>query len=187
MIQLVEKRLRYLEGLIRNYDDNDLEELFYKEHPAKREFIKPHEPTWEQLLQEWKSKPYIGKAFPEELPVILTERGERVRSKSEKIMADYFYRHGIEYKYECPLNLKGVGIVYPDFTFLSPKTYTEIYWEHNGRMDDPVYSKKAVRKIRSYEKNGIYPGENLILTFETEQMILNTAQIEQMVRKYLVL
>lgn len=47
---------------------------------------------------------------------------ERVRSKSEKILADYFYRRKIPYKYECPLTLKGVGTVYPDFTFLSPKT-----------------------------------------------------------------
>ena len=109
-----------------------------------------------------------------------------MRSKSEKIMADYFYRHGIEYKYECPLYLKGVGTVYPDFTFLSPKTYKEIYWEHNGMMGDGKYSAKAVRKINAYEDNGIYQGENLILTFETDQMVLGTAKIEQMVKRYLL-
>ena len=37
-----------------------------------------------------------------------------------------------EYKYECPLYLKGVGIIYPDFTFLSRKSGEEIYWENNG-------------------------------------------------------
>ena len=72
-------------------------------------------------------------------------------------------------KYECPLHLKGYGIVYPDFTFLSRKTKQEIYWEHDGRMDDPGYAQNAVRKILAYEENGIYPGESLILTFETEK------------------
>ena len=64
--------------------------------------------------------------------MILTENGERVRSKSEKILADYFYRQNILYKYEKPLYLKGYGTVYPDFTFLSSKTGKEIYWNMRG-------------------------------------------------------
>ena len=118
--------------------------------------------------------------------VSLTEKGERVRSKSEKILADYFYRNKIAYKYECPLHLKGYGIVYPDFTFLSRKTKQEIYWEHDGRMDDPGYAQNAVRKILAYEENGIYPGESLILTFETEKNVLNTRIIERLVHRYLL-
>ena len=108
-----------------------------------------------------------------------------VPSKSEKIMADYFYRKGIEYKYESPLFLKGMGIVYPDFTFLSKKKGEEIYWEHNGKVDDPTYAKKMVRKIHAYENNGIFQGERLILTYETEQTILNSNKIEQLVKRYL--
>ena len=101
------------------------------------------------------------------------------------IKADYFYRNGIEYKYECPIYLKGIGVVYPDFTFLSQKTGEEIYWEHHGRMDDPAYARNAVRKINAYENNNIYPGERLIITYETSQMILNTDKIEKLVEKYL--
>ena len=100
-------------------------------------------------------------------------------------MADYFYRNGIEYKYECPLYLKGMGIVYPDFTFLSKKTGREVYWEHNGKCDDISYARNMVRKINAYENNGIFQGERLILTYETEQTILNTGKIEQLVNKYL--
>ena len=62
----------------------------------------------------------------------MTEKGERVRSKSEKILADYFYRNNILYQYEKPLYLKGYGTIYTDFTFLSKKTRKEIYWEHEG-------------------------------------------------------
>lgn len=126
------------------------------------------------------------KSFEEDAPLIMTERGERVRSKSEKIMADYFYRHGIEYKYECPIYLKGMGTVYPDFTFFSRWAGEEIYWEHNGKMDDPAYAEKAIRKIQAYENNGIFPGDRLILTYETERNVLSTGKIKQMVERYLV-
>ena len=159
--------------------------IYLKEHEERQKFIEPIEPTWEQRIEEWMSKEYKGKDFQEGTPVILTEKGGRVRSKSEKIMADYFYRHDIAYKYECPLYLKGVGTIYPDFTFLSRKIGKEIYWEHNGKCDDPIYARNMVRKINSYENNGIFPEERLILTYETEQTILNTGKIEQLVKRYL--
>ena len=117
----------------------------------------------------------------------MTNRGERVRSKSEKILADYFFQKGIIYKYECPLYLKSIGVVHPDFTFLSRKTRQEIYWEHDGRMDDPIYAQNAVRKIQAYEKNGIYPGERLILTFETTKNVLDMELVEKLVSRYLMI
>ena len=42
-----------------------------------------------------------------------------------------------------------------------------------------------VGKINAYESNGIFVGDRLILTFETEQMILNTSKIEEMANRYL--
>ena len=102
-----------------------------------------------------------------------------MRSKSEKILADYFFRNNIPYKYEKPLILKGYGTVYPDFTLFSPRLRKEIYWEHEGRMDDPVYARNAVKIIYSYEQNGIFEGERLILTYETEETVMNTRDIER--------
>ena len=52
-------------------------------------------------------------------------------------------------------------------------------------MDDPIYAQNAVRKIQAYEENNLYPGERLILTFETEKMVLNTQKVEKLVYKYL--
>lgn len=185
VLQLTEKRLSQIKRITKDYMDDELEKIYLKEHTERQKLIFPAETTWKQKMNEWLSEEYKGKDFQEGTPIILTERGERVRSKSEKIMADYFFRHGIAYKYECPLYLKGVGTIYPDFTFLSGKTEQEIYWEHNGRVDNPEYARKMVRKINAYENNGIFPGERLILTYETEQTILNTGKIEQLVKKYL--
>ena len=84
------------------------------------------------------------------------------------------------------MRLKGYGVVYPDFTFLSKKTGKEIYWEHDGMMDDTIYVQNAIKKIEAYEKNYIFPGERLILTFETSQSVLRNDIIETMVEKYIL-
>jgi hypothetical protein len=43
------------------------------------------------------------------------------------------HRLQIPYKYEQALNLKKLGIVYPDFTLLHLKTRREIYLEHTEK------------------------------------------------------
>ena len=144
------------------------------------------EPTFEQKLDKWISKPYKGKEGFEDVPVIMTNRGLRVRSKSEKIMADYFDSIGLAYKYECPLYLEPYGIIYPDFTFLSRKTGEEIYWEHEGMMDNEKYARNAVKKIEMYETNKIFPGERLIMTFETSLSVINNEIIKEFTKRYLI-
>ena len=122
VVRLAEKRLAQIRDILEDYEDDEFEKLLLAEHPERQKLIRPAEISWEQRLEKWLSEEYTGKAFQKGAPVILTERGERVRSKSEKILADLFFRRGIPYKYECPLYLKGYGTVHPDFTFLSERT-----------------------------------------------------------------
>lgn len=170
------------EGTYISKIDSELPKL----HTQRQLLVTPVEPIWEKELAKWYDSEYHGKEFYEGTAEIVTEKGERVRSKSEKILADYFYRNNILYQYEKPLYLKGYGTIYPDFTFLSKKTRKEIYWEHEGMMDKPEYAKSAVKKIESYQRNGIHLGERLILTFETELTVLNFQIVEELVEKYLV-
>ena len=185
VIKKAESRLKQIKKILSDYSDDEIEELFTSLHIDRQALVTPVEPTWRQLLDKWYTEEYQGKEFQEGTAVILTEKGERVRSKSEKILADFFYRRNILYKYEKPLYLKGYGTVYPDFTFFSKKLGQEIYWEHEGMMDKQEYARSAVRKIESYQKNDIYLGDRLILTFETEQSVLNSKSIEGLVNKYL--
>lgn len=185
ILKLAEKRLEQICMILADYDDREIENCYYEEHLAKRRLIQPVESTWEERVEDWLKDTYEGKPFMDGTKEIYTEKCERVRSKSEKILADYFYHHDIAYKYECPLMLKGFGKIYPDFTFLSQKTGQEIYWEHDGMMDQADYARQAIRKIEAYEKNGIFPGERLILTFETEQTTLNSDLITAQVERYL--
>ncbi len=185
-VQLAERRLAQIRRITKDYEDDEIERLFSRECRGKQKWICPVEQTWAQQLAQWRAEVYQPKAFREDLTEIRTEQGERVRSKSEKILADYFFRKRIAYKYEHPLYLNGLGTVHPDFTFLSRKTRQEIYWEHHGKMDDPAYAKSAVRKIQAYEENEIYPGERLILTFETEKTGLNMHLVETLAARYLL-
>ncbi|RKM56281.1 hypothetical protein D6853_05660 [Butyrivibrio sp. X503] len=182
--KLVDRRVRQLDKIAEEYRDNEIEEIYERLHPIRKKIVKAAVVPWEQRLKEWKSKAYIGKEFDEKTPIIYSKKGERVRSKSEKILADYFYDNGIEYKYECPINLRGYGVVYPDFTFLRKRDGKEIYWEHDGRMDDPKYAEKAIRKINSYMLNKIFPGDNLILTFESSNVVLNDKIIKVLATKH---
>ena len=184
--RLVDRRLRQIDKLSKEYEDNEIEEIYNQLHPIRKGLIEPVIVSWEQCLAKWKSVPYVGKSFDKDVPEIYTRKGERVRSKSEKILADTFNDLGIEYKYECPITLRGFGTVYPDFTILRKRDRRVVYWEHDGRMDDPKYAEKAVRKINSYIANGIYPGDNLIVSFETSGVVINDKIIDQMINKYLL-
>ena len=42
-------------------------------------------------------------------------------------------------------------------------------------MDDAGYARSAVQRIEEYEKNGIFPGEQLIITAETGRIHITTA------------
>lgn len=185
VFKLVKKRLHQISRMAEEYQEDEIERIFLDEHEVRQRLIHPVEKTWNEQLEQWIKEEYEGKKFNEETPAIYTDKGERVRSKSEKILADYFYHHNIPYKYEKPLHLAGYGTVYPDFTFLSKQTRREIYWEHEGRMDDPTYVKSALKKIEGYENNGIYIGERLILTFETESSGLSKRSIERNVKRFL--
>ena len=96
--------------------------------------------------EEWIKDKDLGKGFTENDPEIINEKGERVRSKSEKLIADKLYMMDIPYRYECPITLYGIGKIYPDFTILKVESRKEVILEHFGMMDNPDYSDKAIKK-----------------------------------------
>lgn len=110
----------------------------------------------------------------------VTNNGEIVRSKSEKIIADLLFQLGIPYVYECPLDTPG-GTVYPDFTILDVSTRDTYYWEHRGRLDKPDYVERNLWKEHLYALAGIFPGQKLLFSEESETSHLRTADIEAMI------
>lgn len=152
---------------------------------ARKKYIVPRIKPVEKEIEDWLAIPYEPKGFEETDPEIYTDAHERVRSKSEKFIAQKLKMLGIPYKYECPLYLVGYGVVYPDFTILNRNTMEVSYLEHLGKMDDPEYSAKVVAKVRNYERTGIYVGRNLFLTMETKQIPFDAQCIEAMLKDFI--
>ena len=152
---------------------------------ARKKLVIPRVKPIEKEVSEWLAVPYEPKGVEDGAPEIYTDAHERVRSKSEKLIAEKLRSMGVPYKYECPLELTGYGMVYPDFTVLNKNTMEVVYLEHLGKMDDPEYAAKAVAKVRNYERTGIYVGRNLFLTMETKATPFDAGCIETMFRDFI--
>lgn len=145
----------------------------------RQALITPHLITNEEYAKIWQATPYEGKAFaPSDPDGLYTDRGERVRSKSEIFIANKLARLGVPYKYECPVRLAGYRDVYADFTLLCVPKREERYFEHFGKMDEPGYLQGFFWKQSQYARNGIVMGKNLYATFETKEHPLNTKDLE---------
>lgn len=166
--------------------DTEGKDIYSELSETRKALVTPYILTDEQYIEQWMDVQYMGKEFADDVPVIMTERGERVRSKSEKILADKLFSMGIPYRYEYPVKLKRYGTVYPDFTLLNVRERKEIYMEHFGMMDNPEYSEKAVQKLEDYARNGIYMGKNLLVTFETLHKPLDMKIVEKMLKEFIL-
>lgn len=185
LLYAVEKELKVIRRFLTNYPLINVEQLYERLSKERQKLIEPITDSEDIFVKKWESVEYRGKGFLEGTPELYTSKGERVRSKSEVIIADTLEREGIPYRYENPIYLNGVGKIYPDFTVLNVKERKEIYWEHLGMMDDPEYVEKAIKKISSYERNDIFPGDQLILTYETRNLPINQKMIMLMIERYL--
>lgn len=109
-----------------------------------------------------------GDWHPENL-VYSTDNGDRVRSKSEMMIANLLSAMQLPYQYEKPLHLNG-KTVFPDFTILDTVSRTEVYFEHFGLMDQEDYRTAALQKIVNYEKAGFVAGKDFLFSFESERV-----------------
>ncbi len=58
--------------------------------------------------------------------------------------------------------------------------------EHFGLLDDTDYLDSCLQKLDEYRKNSIYPGRNLICTYETAEHPLDIKGIRQMIKDLLL-
>ena len=184
LIKQLQSQIKALEKYI-SITDGKIEQLYSSLNPTRQSLIIPATLTDAQYIEEWQKVSWTGRAFSEGTPQYITALNERVRSKSEVIIADTLSRMNIPYKYEVPLKLKNSRIFYPDFLCLNLRTRQEFLWEHFGMMDSPEYLEKAIGKMKLYNDNGYYLGKNLIITMETQTTPLNMAQLQQLINEYL--
>ena len=98
-----------LEKCVAKYDVSVVENLYAQLHPARRSLVTPLVYPDEDVVARWSAVKYAGREFDADGPVLMTARGERVRSKSEIIIADALFLRGIPYRYEFPHELLHAG------------------------------------------------------------------------------
>lgn len=152
----------------------------------RKALVLPAIETDAMIRKRFEDLVYEKKGFDKDAPEFYTEKGERVRSKSEVIIANRLLKEDIPYHYEYPVLLKGFGLVHPDFMILNVRRRKVFYWEHRGMMDKEGYANDAISKTRAYQLNGIFLGDKLIITEETENLPMNIREINSVIQYYFI-
>ncbi len=175
-----------LKKFIDGYDPDAIYNIYERMCPVRKELISPIVPTEKMVIEEWmENNKGCANTFGEATD-FKTLHGEYVRSKSEKILADYFYTNHIPYQYEPRFELHDFRNKYPDFVLFNVRKRKTIYWEHLGRVGELDYATKNFVKIMDYEQNGLILGDNLIITLETLERPLDIKMVEEKVRLFLM-
>ena len=175
-----EKEIKAIDLFLRNHQTDSVTDMLLARENGIAEALKDVVIPDDVRLQQWASEPYpTYDAFPQYL-IHKGPFGRMYRSKTEADIAFLLVKKGIPFRYEWIQMINGTE--YPiDFTIRHPKTGQMFFWEHLGLMDKGNYTIKLGSKFLDYESAGIFPGVNLILTFESKKFPINSNQLEEII------
>ena len=150
--------------------------------PDRQKLVTPHVMPDEMYVKAWLDFPYEGKGFDKKDPIIKSKRGERVRSKSEKIIADMLLEMQLPYRFEFPLKTKRLGIIFPDLTLLDLWNRRMVIFEHFGRMQDDGYCIDTMTKLEVYEEEGFKLGRDFLFTMESKDHMVDFEHFKRLIR-----
>lgn len=195
-LSAISEEIIFLKSFLTKYKTKQVEHLFETLPDTRKQIVYPLTFSDSQYKKEWLSIKFPKKEIPPDIPQLFTDNGEQVRSKSEVIIANALLAANIPYRYEFPVKLNlNAGIssqtpdictFHPDFYCLNLRTRKEYIWEHFGIMDDEEYSTRATEKLMLYQRNGYYPGKNLIITMETSKTKISSLELKQIIHEYLL-
>ena len=160
-----------------------IETLYDRQITARKDLTSPIVMSDEEYARRWQDTDYYHKPnTPSDKYISM--KGEKMRSKSEVIIANILYLLGIPYHYEYPLELINGRIIYVDFLILDVKNRKEIWYEHFGMMGDMAYADPNTDRFNDIVAAGLLPGDNFIATFETYNKPLDTRTIFKILEPY---
>lgn len=165
--------------------DKDLEKESRRKYSLTLKRIysseKPPATALDKAAEEWRSGNYVTNPRKPELKKYSAAGGIMVRSKSEKIIADRLWAHGVKFRYEAQFLIEGREF-YPDFT-IRLKDGKLIIWEHFGLLDNNEYADNASRKLDLFRRAGYKQHTNLICTDEDD--IKSLEKIDDIILRWL--
>lgn len=187
VLPILENNISILEAACNNYTAFTPEDIINKMSNIYRslpqEYFTDKSITQEDL-QAWADKPFDQSTFRTHEKIHTTSRNLKVRTRAELIIAETLYMYNIAFRYEQRLYIRNRRYA-PDFTIKLPngKIY---YWEHAGKTHDKGYMYDHYDKLRDYLYAGISPGNNLILTYDTEAGEFNSQAVHSEIRNKLL-
>ena len=181
--------LRELEGidqLLGALEQGVVEEAYEGLILPRKKLVIPAIMSDEEFGRVWQDVQYTSKGFKAGDKEIYSLGGTRVRSKSEGDLDDMFADLGVPKRYEYPVILWDGRVIYPDFMLLNVRTRKEYLWEHLGSVDDPAYMRRNTDRINDLIMSGWIPGDNLIISMESDVTPLNINIAKEVARKVLL-
>lgn len=175
--------LAAIEKMQKLYPETLVEDLFNRLPESHKAYAQPINICDDEFAAKWMATPYKKKPFKKDTTEFYTLKHERVRSKSEVIIADRLRAKGIPYRYECPLKV-GNKIIHPDFSILRMSDRRVLYHEHCGKMGDPKYTEDMLIRAKDYNNAGIILGDRLFYTFESETTPLDITLLDNIIEQH---
>ena len=185
-------RGKYFKRVLKELEYNEQKSRFRKKPKSSRELL--FNPMYRELILSgldktereraiWMTEDYDKNPYMREKCIFKTPTGEKVRSKSEYIIYNALLDAKIPFRYDSGISLEG-HTVYPDFVIMHPRTGKLYIWEHLGKMDDPEYIEKNIRKLGIYSRNGWVLMKTLLITTETSDQPLDIDQVHWIIEHY---
>ncbi|MBR4430222.1 MAG: hypothetical protein IKS75_02910 [Clostridiales bacterium] len=186
LLEALTGQQKAIQQFLNTFDPDAAQQVFTNLTSARQALVTPEFLSDEEYIEQWMNEPYERLGFKKDDQEFYTAKGERVRSKSEILIADALLRNNIPYRLEFPVYDGKIIIGAPDFKCLNVRLRKDYYWEHLGKLGEEDYSNRNVKKLAQYTLADDFDETRLILTFETDKHPLNTKVIEAKIRRYLI-
>ena len=186
LLKVLEEQKRAIDRFLKDYDPDAAMQVYENLTEPRKALVTPEFLSDEEFIRQFLSQPYTRLGFKSTDPEFYTDNGERVRSKSEILIANAMFRNKVPYLCEFPVYNNGILIAAPDFKCLNVRLRKVYYWEHLGKLGEPDYANRNVNKFEKYALAEDFDESRLILTFETDNHPLNTKVIEEKIHKFLL-
>jgi len=194
-IEILKHDIELIEKVANMYIDNFADDILTKMPERIKQlpetyFFKPSRNLYDKTtsmlaeqMKKWAEEPFEQSTYKPELKDKTTARGIKVRTKSEVIVSEKLDSFKLPHRYEQMIYIDNYAFS-PDFTILTKKGV--YYWEHAGKVNDPRYLSHHKWKMGMYERAGIVPWKNLIVTYDDENGGIDTRIIEAEIRNKLL-
>lgn len=136
-------------------------------------------------IEKWKKEYERADDYhPESLKQTAADGSSR-RSLGELLIGAKLDHYGIPYRFEAEIGHPDLPYV-PDFTIIRPRDGKTIYWEHLGNVNDQSYLDNNKHKFDVYERYGIVPWDNLIISFSQRDYGINEKLIDGLIHGWLL-